>query len=132
MGAVTRAAAVCHCYGRVTDPPHSSQKKELQAISVLRSNFLHVSISGCQVTVPLKEGAVQLHTGCLTASVSCCPGAWCGPYTARGEEQDGSTAGGLPPTSLLLKEGHWPSVWPQLDARLVAQRLSLHSTAFAA
>lgn len=116
-GAVTRAAAVCHCCGAGREGRlilHTVHKKrELQAFSVVRSNFSRISISGCHVSVPLKEATVLLHAGCPTAregqlesmlcSSLCCPGAWCDPCTAGGGEQDGSTDGGLPPASLLLR-----------------------------
>lgn len=86
---------------------HSAHKRKSWKPSVFWGAFFAHLCQWLSGRCSLKEGTVLLHAGCLTVSVSWgslgSPGMWCGPCTAGVEKQDGSTAGGLPPASLLLK-----------------------------
>lgn len=115
-GAVTRAAAICHCCraergGRLI--LHTAYKKRTASLQCSEEQFSAplcwclsrcCSSEGGHGAAPCRlchswEGQLES----VSHSNLGCPGMWCGPCAAGGEEHDGSTAGGLPPASLLLK-----------------------------
>lgn len=116
LGSGTRAAAVCHCCGGERGGRlilRTDRKKRAGSLQCSEEHFFaHLrqwlsrccssegghSAAPCWLSHGLGRAAGIGAMQCLR-----CPGAWCGPWTAGGEEQGGSRAGGLCPASLLLK-----------------------------